>query len=759
MSPVPTPNSDVILVDEPVPRVRRITMNRPEKRNSLDPPAARRDPRHAARARPGPRRLGHDHPRRGPVVLGRLRPRRRQRGPRDAVLHAGRRRRVAAPRHRGLDEHLGSRQAGDRAGARLLPRRRQRARDRLRPRLHGRGRADGLSRGALRRARHALPPVVPRHAQGDGDDAHRRLDHRASRRSSSGWANAAFPADELDERVLEVARPHRDGAARAAAAQQARRAPPDGRDGPARRHPRRHRAVRARHAHQGDARVRRRGAREGPHRTRCRSATRRSATTARRKATDECRCEVRCCASCGGIGSRRGGRTRSSASSCTGRRRRCRRSRRSTSRSASSCSRADATRSRGRRTPSGTRTRCASPTARSRATTARSTAIAPYADVRGRLGSRPRAVGSRRVGRARSPRPARATSCSSPSTTTATASGRPTSPTRTGRAGTAAATSSASWPRPCAARGCASASTTRAGSTGPSTTGRSDRWPRCSPRSRAATIPAYAEAQVRELIARYRPSVLWNDIAWPAEGKQLWPLFAHYYEQVPDGVVNDRWMPWSPLLGADAARAGRSASIDAGAQRQAQRDAGSSRRSRRTSTCARPSTSCSPTCSARRGSACGAWTRASATTRQSRPEHFLARDELLWSLRRHRRQGRQPAAQRRAARRRRADPRRAARPARLARGMGRHRTPTRSRATRPWVTPGTTTPTAPVALHRARRRRCSRSCATPRARSRCPTSARRRRPASPTPTGMRCPGLTATQARASSWLDPAADRT
>ena len=26
---------DVILVDEPAPRVRRITMNRPEKRNSL----------------------------------------------------------------------------------------------------------------------------------------------------------------------------------------------------------------------------------------------------------------------------------------------------------------------------------------------------------------------------------------------------------------------------------------------------------------------------------------------------------------------------------------------------------------------------------------------------------------------------------------------------------------------------------------------------------------------------------------------------
>ena len=59
--------------------------------------------------------------------------------------------------------------------------------------------------------------------------------------------------------------------------------------------------------------------------------------------------------------------------------------------------------------------------------------------------------------------------------------------------------------------------------------------------------PAYAEAQVRELIDRYRPSVLWNDIAWPAPGKDLWPLLEHYYRVVPDGVVNDRWMPWSPL--------------------------------------------------------------------------------------------------------------------------------------------------------------------------------------------------------------------
>jgi alpha-L-fucosidase len=85
--------------------------------------------------------------------------------------------------------------------------------------------------------------------------------------------------------------------------------------------------------------------------------------------------------------------------------------------------------------------------------------------------------------------------------------------------------------------------------------------------------PSYAEAQVRELIGRYRPSVLWNDIAWPAPGKQLWPLFEHYYEQVPDGVVNDRWMPWSPLLAATRLKVGRWA-INAAIGRQMRREGG-----------------------------------------------------------------------------------------------------------------------------------------------------------------------------------------
>ncbi len=54
--------------------------------------------------------------------------------------------------------------------------------------------------------------------------------------------------------------------------------------------------------------------------------------------------------------------------------------------------------------------------------------------------------------------------------------------------------------------------------------------------------PAYAEAQVRELIERVAPEVLWNDIAWPTPRDPLLRLFADYYEAVPEGLVNDRWL-------------------------------------------------------------------------------------------------------------------------------------------------------------------------------------------------------------------------
>jgi alpha-L-fucosidase len=50
----------------------------------------------------------------------------------------------------------------------------------------------------------------------------------------------------------------------------------------------------------------------------------------------------------------------------------------------------------------------------------------------------------------------------------------------------------------------------------------------------------YATAQWTELIDTYQPSVLWNDMGWPAESDPH-QLFAHYYNTVADGVVNDRW--------------------------------------------------------------------------------------------------------------------------------------------------------------------------------------------------------------------------
>ena len=51
---------------------------------------------------------------------------------------------------------------------------------------------------------------------------------------------------------------------------------------------------------------------------------------------------------------------------------------------------------------------------------------------------------------------------------------------------------------------------------------------------------AYVTAHVRELIERYSPSVLWNDISWTKD-PGLPQLFADYYNAVEEGVINDRW--------------------------------------------------------------------------------------------------------------------------------------------------------------------------------------------------------------------------
>lgn len=67
-----------------------------------------------------------------------------------------------------------------------------------------------------------------------------------------------------------------------------------------------------------------------------------------------------------------------------------------------------------------------------------------------------------------------------------------------------------------------------------------------SQRPNDAAYNLYALAQVRDLIDRYQPDLLWNDINWPDAGKRTGPdslhtLLTDFYAGNPDGVVNDRW--------------------------------------------------------------------------------------------------------------------------------------------------------------------------------------------------------------------------
>jgi alpha-L-fucosidase len=61
-----------------------------------------------------------------------------------------------------------------------------------------------------------------------------------------------------------------------------------------------------------------------------------------------------------------------------------------------------------------------------------------------------------------------------------------------------------------------------------------------------AAYSAYAHRHVADLIERFRPDLIWNDIDWPDAGKEPGPqslgsLLARYRELVPEGIVNDRW--------------------------------------------------------------------------------------------------------------------------------------------------------------------------------------------------------------------------
>ena len=50
----------------------------------------------------------------------------------------------------------------------------------------------------------------------------------------------------------------------------------------------------------------------------------------------------------------------------------------------------------------------------------------------------------------------------------------------------------------------------------------------------------YSVAHWQELIDRYQPSLMWNDIGYP-QAADLGALFAYYYNSVPEGVINDRF--------------------------------------------------------------------------------------------------------------------------------------------------------------------------------------------------------------------------
>ena len=57
----------------------------------------------------------------------------------------------------------------------------------------------------------------------------------------------------------------------------------------------------------------------------------------------------------------------------------------------------------------------------------------------------------------------------------------------------------------------------------------------------------YVDFHWHELIDRYDPIILWNDIGYPPKGK-MYELFAYFYNKHEDGVVNDRWMKFSKTL-------------------------------------------------------------------------------------------------------------------------------------------------------------------------------------------------------------------
>ena len=143
--------------------------------------------------------------------------------------------------------------------------------------------------------------------------------------------------------------------------------------------------------------------------------------------------------------------------------------------------------------------------------------------------------------------------------------------------------------------------------------------------------PAYAAAQVRELVARYRPDVLWNDIMWPGDVRHLRAVVADYRRAVPDGVINDRFLPRSKAWPLVTSAPGRRA-IDASARRGAARHRGIVPPRPPLYDVRSPEYTVHPDIEHEAWECVRGLDRSFGFNRASDETHFLSRDELVWSF-------------------------------------------------------------------------------------------------------------------------------
>lgn len=143
--------------------------------------------------------------------------------------------------------------------------------------------------------------------------------------------------------------------------------------------------------------------------------------------------------------------------------------------------------------------------------------------------------------------------------------------------------------------------------------------------------PAYAEAHLRELVARYRPDVIWNDIMWPTGVDQLKTLVTDYRQAVPDGVMNDRFMPWNriwPIVTSPPSRR----LIDGVATRQARRSHGTVPPRPPLYDVRTPEYTVYPEIQHEAWECVRGMDRSFGYNRNSAEEQFLSHEELLWSF-------------------------------------------------------------------------------------------------------------------------------